>query len=149
MAGRKLGSKAEEEVVWMENVLMQLAHLHKKVEEYAAAKKGADSLLQPITRQLANIRQQGMMKNLGPLADAAGMLGVAAGRGSQMQRTRVLREGLVSFKQLLERVMKATIDADQREQHRKELEMNEARAQEKATKQAAAGSAPPPAPPAP
>ena len=144
MAGRKLGSKAEEEVVWMENVLIQLGNLNKKVEEYAMAKKGADSLLQPITRQLSNIRQQGMMKNLGPLADSAGMLGVAAGRGSQTQRTRVLREGLVSFKQLLERVMKATIDADVRDQHRKELEMNEARAAEKAAKEAAAGSPPPP-----
>ena len=144
MAGRKLGSKTEEEVVWMENVLMQLSHLNKKVEEYANAKKGADSLLQPITRQLSQIRQQGMMKNLGTLADSAGLLSMAAMRGSQMQRTRVLREGLVSFKQLLERVMKATIDADVRDQHRKELEMNEARAAEKAAKEAAAGSPPPP-----
>jgi len=143
MAGRKLGSKAEEEVVWMENVLIQLGNLNKKVEEYAMAKKGADSLLQPITRQLSNIRQQGMMKNLGPLADSAGMLGVAAGRGSQMQRTRVLREGLVSFKQLLERVMKATIEADQREQARKGVEMETNKAAAKAAKEEQTGGTPP------
>jgi len=143
MAGRKLGSKAEEEVVWMENVLIQLGNLNKKVEEYAMAKKGADSLLQPITRQLSNIRQQGMMKNLGPLADSAGMLGVAAGRGSQTQRTRVLREGLVSFKQLLERVMKATIEADQREQARKGVEMETNKAAAKAAKEEQTGGTPP------
>ena len=143
MAGRKLGTKAEEEVVWMEQVLMQLGNLNKKVEEYAVAKKGADSQLQPIVRQLSNIRQQGMIKNLGPLADSAGLLAVAAMRGSQMQRTRVLREGLNSFKQLIDRTMKATIEADQRDQVRKHDELEAAKVADKAAKAAAAPAAPP------
>src|SRR5262245_26369468 len=137
MAGRKLGTKAEEEVVWMESVIMQIAHLNKKVEEYAQAKKGVEAALQPIVRQLQNIRQQGMMKNLGPLADQAGLLSTAAMRGSQVQRTRVLRDGLASYKVAIERTMKATIDADQRDQARKHAELEAAKSAEAAAKQQA------------
>jgi hypothetical protein len=128
MAGRKLSAKTEEEVVFMEHILLQCDHLLKLTEEYAAAKKGADTYLQPITRQLAQIRQNAMMKNLGPIADQAGMLGVAAMRGSQVQRTRTLRDGVAAFKVALERTMKAAIEADQR--HRAEEE--KARADAKA-----------------
>lgn len=142
MAGRKLGTKAEEEVVWMEQVLMQISNLNKKVEEYAVAKKNADGQLQPIVRLLQNIRQQGMIKNLGPLADSAGLLAVGAMRGSQMQRTRVLREGLSSFKQLIDRTMKATIDADVRDQARKHTELEAAKVVDKAAKAAAAAVPP-------
>jgi len=130
MAGRKLSAKTEEEVVFMENLLTQCAHLTKLVEEYAVMKKNPEAAVQVITRQLSQIRQQAMIKNLGPVADYAGMLSVAAGRGSQMQRTRVMREGVVGFKQLLERTMKATIDADQRvraeAEHERAVERGEA-----------------------
>jgi hypothetical protein len=130
MAGRKLSAKTEEEVVFMENLLTRCAHLTKLVEEYAAMKKNPEAAVQVITRQLSQIRQQAMIKNLGPVADYAGMLSVAAGRGSQMQRTRVMREGVVGFKQLLERTMKATIDADQRvraeAEHERAVERGEA-----------------------
>ena len=130
MAGRKLSAKTEEEVVFMEHLLTQCAHLTKLVEEYAVMKKNPEAAVQVITRQLSQIRQQAMIKNLGPVADYAGMLSVAAGRGSQMQRTRVMREGVVGFKQLLERTMKATIDADQRvraeAEHERAVERGEA-----------------------
>ena len=130
MAGRKLSAKTEEEVVFMEQLLTQCAHLTKLVEEYAVMKKNPEAAVQVITRQLSQIRQQAMIKNLGPVADYAGMLSVAAGRGSQMQRTRVMREGVVGFKQLLERTMKATIDADQRvraeAEHERAVERGEA-----------------------
>jgi hypothetical protein len=130
MAGRKLSAKTEEEVVFMEHLLTQCAHLTKLVEEYAAMKKNPEAAVQVITRQLSQVRQQAMIKNLGPVADYAGMLSVAAGRGSQMQRTRVMREGVVGFKQLLERTMKATIDADQRvraeAEHERAVERGEA-----------------------
>jgi len=117
MSSLKLSPKAEEDVVFLENVLVQIGHLKAKVEEYAAAKKGED-LLMFITRRLTHIRQNAMIKNLGPIADAAGMLAVAAGRGSQVQRSRVLREGLVSYEQNVERTMKAIVSADER--HRAE-----------------------------
>jgi hypothetical protein len=128
MAGRKLSAKVEEEVVFMENLLHQCDHMTKRVEEYAAAKKNADDIAQAIVRQLQQIRQTAMIKNLGPLADQAGMLSVAAGRGSQMQRARVMREGIAGFKQLLERTMKATIDADQRQRQEAERMREAARA---------------------
>ncbi len=133
MAGRKLSSKTEEEVVFMEQLLLQCDTLTRKVEEYATCKtKGADQIVQQIVRQLSQVRQQAMMKNLGPLADAAGTLSILAGRGSQMQRTRTMRDGLVGFKQNIERTMKAAIDADQRTQALAEKEREVQRAAEKA-----------------
>ena len=115
MAGRKLSAKTEEEIVFMENMLLQCDGLSRKVEEYAACKtKGADAIAQGVTRHLGQFRQHAMQKNLGPLADAAGTLGILASRGSQMQRTRVMREGIINFKQLIERMMKAAIQADER-----------------------------------
>lgn len=115
MAGRKLSAQTEVEVVFMESLLLQLVGLNRKVEEYAACKtKAAEGMVQVITRHLSQFRQQAMMKNLGPLADAAGTLGILCSRGSQMQRTRTMREGIINFKQLIERMMKATIDADGR-----------------------------------
>ncbi len=128
MAGRKLSAKTEEEVVFMENLLVQCDHLKKLVEEYAAAKKGTEALVQVITRTLAQIRQRAMIANLGPLADQAGMLGIAAGRGSQVQRTRVLRDGIAGFKQVIERTMKAAIDADARHRHEEDTKRAAAKA---------------------
>jgi len=123
MAGRKLSAKTEEEVVFMEHLLLQCGILSRKVEEYGASKKNVESQVQSIVRDLAFIRQRAMMKNLGMVADAAGALSMQAGRGSQTQRTRVLRDGVITFKQLLDRVIKATIDADVRARHENEEAM--------------------------
>jgi hypothetical protein len=128
MAGRKLSAKTEEEVVFMEHLLAQCDHLNKLVEEYSAASKGTEALVQVITRTLSQIRQRAMIANLGAVADQAGTLGIAAGRGSQMQRTRTLRDGIVGFKQLLERTMKATIDADARQRATDEKKRVDAKA---------------------
>jgi hypothetical protein len=114
MAGRKLSAKTEEEVVFLEHVITEITHLKAKTEEYAGSKKGED-IVAGIIRQLTQIRQRAMIKNLGPIADAAGILAVAAGRGSPVQRARVLREGLVTYEQNVERTMKALIGADARE----------------------------------
>jgi len=128
MAGRKLSAKTEEEVVFMEHLLTQCEHLNKLVEEYASANKNTDAQVQVITRTLSQVRQRAMIANLGPLADQAGMLGIAAGRGSQMQRARTMRDGLAGFKQLIERTMKATIDADARTRAADEKKRVDARA---------------------
>jgi len=115
MAGKKLSAKTEEEVVFMEHMLLQCDGLTRKVEEYASCTtKAAEGMVQVIVRQLSQFRQQAMQKNLGPLGDAAGTLGILSSRGSQMQRTRTMREGIINFKILIERMMKATIDADGR-----------------------------------
>jgi hypothetical protein len=123
MAG-KLSAKAAEEVEYLELVLRNCVHLIALVEQYAGAKTKAasDMYTQQITRTLTQMRQNAMAKNLGFIADAAGTLGVAATRGSQVQRCRTLREGVVSLKQLVERTTKATIDADHRQRTEKERE---------------------------
>jgi hypothetical protein len=115
MAGKKLSAKTEEEVVFMEHMLLQCDGLTRKIEEYASCTtKAADGMVQVIVRNLSQFRQQAMQKNLGPLADAAGTLSILCGRGSQMQRSRIMRDGMVNFKILIERMMKAAIDADGR-----------------------------------
>ncbi len=135
MAGRKLSSKAEEEVGFMEQLLARCDALARPIEEYATAKKNADQYGQQVVRALQEMRQHAMMKNLGPVADAAGGLSVQCSRGSPLMRTRTMREGMVAFKQLIERTMKAMIDADQRQQHEKEVEMQRAKAAEHAAAQ--------------
>jgi hypothetical protein len=128
MAGRKLSARAEEEVIFLEGMLTSLDHLSAKTEEYWSATRGDADIIQAIVRQLSSMRQNAMMKNLGPIADNAGILSVAANRGSKMQRCRVLREGLVSYKQAIERTIKASIDADQRHAAEDEREREKARA---------------------
>lgn len=129
MAGRKLSAKTEEEVVFMEQLLLRCDTLTRKVEEYGATTKNPESQVQSIVRELSILRQKAMMKNLGSIGDAAGALAMQASRGSQTQRTRVLRDGVITFKQLLERVMKATIEADGRARHENEVAMAKLKAE--------------------
>lgn len=120
MAGLKLSAKAQEEADFLDSVMKKCDHMLGLAEQYASANRGADVFLTQITRELGHIRQNAMIKNLGFVADSAGMLGVAAGRGSQMQRARTLREGIAALKSLSERTMKAVVDTDKRERAQKE-----------------------------
>lgn len=142
MAGVKLSAKVQEEVVFMENMLLQVGTLTRKVEEYAACKtKAADGMVLTIIRHLSQFRQQAMQKNLGPLADAAGTLSILCGRGSQVQRSRIMRDGMAAFKQLIERMMKAAIAADLRQRGEAEKTMAAGKAVAAAEKTAAAEKA--------
>ncbi len=124
MAGLKLSAKAQEEHDFLEGLLKECDHLLALTEQYAGGKGASqDQVFQLITRTLGHIRQKAMIKNLGPIADAAGMLAVAAARGSIIQRARTLREGVSSYKQNVERTMKALIGADQREKAEQEKVM--------------------------
>ena len=133
MAGKKLSAKTEEDVVFMEHMLLQCDGITRKVEEYAACKtKAAEGMVQVIIRHLSQFRQQAMQKNLGPLGDAAGTLSILCGRGSQVQRSRIMREGIINFKILIERMMKAAIDADGRQRAEAERVMLADKAVERA-----------------
>ncbi len=131
MAG-KMGALAAEEYEFLEGVMRKCDHITSLVEQYAGANKGADVFLQQMTRTLSQVRQQAMGKNLGFVADHAGMLGIAAARGSQLQRARTIREGTIALKQLLERTMKALVDSDKREQANKAEALLATKAAEKA-----------------
>lgn len=116
MAGLKLSAQVQEEVDFLDGVLRKCDHLASLVEQYAGAKKGADMYASQLARELGHLRQQAMIKNLGFVADAAGGLGVAAGRsGSQMMKARTLRDGIVSFRALCERTIKAKVATDRAE----------------------------------
>lgn len=121
MAGVKLSAKAQEEVDFLDSLLKQCDHLAGLTEQYAGQKGTQQEVtFAGIVRTLGHIRQHAMMKNLGPIADAAGTLGVGAARGSPTQRARFLREGLASYKQNVERTQKAIVGADQRERAEQE-----------------------------
>jgi hypothetical protein len=130
MAGQKLSAKTEEELAFLEHLLVECDHIASKTEEYSSAYKGESDLITAIARQLAKMRQRAMMKNLGTIGDQAGMLAVAAGSGSKMQRCRVLREGIGSYKQLIARTMKAMADADARHFAQAAREQQDRRAEE-------------------
>jgi hypothetical protein len=124
MAGLKLSAKAQEEHDFLESLIHKCDHLAGLTEQYSGQKGSTqEQTFQQITRTLGHIRQNAMMKNLGPIADAAGMLAISAARGSIMQRVRTLREGLSSYKQNVERTMKALVGADLRERAENEKVM--------------------------
>lgn len=117
MAGQKLSAKAQEELEFLEGLVGKTSHLLALTEQYVGAKKGGqqEQIFSTIVHTLQHFRQNAMIRNLGPIADAAGMLAVAANRGSVVQRARMLREGLSSYKVNIERTMKALVGADLRE----------------------------------
>ena len=122
MAGEKLSAKATETIEFLDFMLVQCDHLAHAAEEYAAAKKPAqiEWVRQQISRDLGHLRQRAMVKNLGVLADEAGRLSVAASAGgSQMMKTRILRDGVSALKAAVERFRKAKVDADVAEQKKK------------------------------
>lgn len=139
MAGVKLSAKAQEEHEFLESLVGKCDHLAALTEQYVGAKGATqEQTFQLIVRTLQQIRQNAMIKNLGPIADAAGMLAVAAARGSVVQRARTLRDGLGSYKQNVERTMKALVAADVREKAEAEKVMAaRTRAKQQADREAA------------
>jgi len=121
MPGFKLSAKATETVEYLEAVLKLADHYTALVEQFAAAKtKNSDMYASQLARELSQLRQKAMMKNLGFIADTAGQLGVMASRGgSPMMKGRMLRDGVAAFRSLVERTIKGTIVADENEQKEK------------------------------
>ena len=111
----KLSAKASDAVEFLDYLLRQCELLVSQIEDYASAKKPAtaDWIRSQIARELGHLRQRAMVKNLGPLADDVGRLGIQASTsGSQQMKSRVLREGIGSLKAAVERRRKGTLDAD-------------------------------------
>ncbi len=128
MAGVKLSAKAQEIVEYLETVLKECDHFASLVEQFATAKTNPDLLSGQLARELQQLRQHAMIKNLGFVADTAGQLGVQAGRGgSQAMKSRVLRDGIVSLTALAERTQKAAIQADESERKEKEYQAAKAK----------------------
>ena len=120
MPSLKLSAKAEEAVEYLEQLLKETDHFASLVEQFAAARKDADAYSGQLSRELGRLRQKAMGRNLGFVADTAGQLSVMASRGgSPMMKGLVLRDGVASFRALLERTIKATIQADESAQREK------------------------------
>ena len=127
MAVLKPSGKTAETVEYLEGLLKQVDHFGALVEQFAAAKKGADMYSAQVSRELGQLRQKAMMRNLGFIADAAGQLGVMASRGgSPMMKARVLRDGVVALHALIERTIKGTITADESGQKEKAFQAEKA-----------------------
>jgi hypothetical protein len=115
MPTQKLSAKATETVEFLDYLLRQVDLLASQIEDYAGTKKPATAewIRGQVARELGHLRQRAMVKNLGPLADEVGRLGIQASTGgSQQMKSRVLREGIASLKAAVERRRKATVDAD-------------------------------------
>jgi hypothetical protein len=115
MAGQKLSAKATETVEFLDYLVRQCDLLVSQIEDFATTRKPAtaDWIRGQIARELAHLRQRAMVKNLGPLADELGTLGIQASTsGSQQMKSRVLREGIAALRSAVERRRKATVDAD-------------------------------------
>jgi len=136
MPGFKPSAKTTETVEYLETLLKEADHFSALVEQFAAAKKGGEMYAAQVARELGQLRQKAMMRNLGFVADAAGQLGVMASRGgSPMMKSRVLRDGVVSLHALIERTIKGLITADESEQKEKAyLAEKAAKAQAEAVK---------------
>ena len=136
MAGQKLSAKHQELVEYLESLAKECDHFASLVEQYAAAKSNPDQYSSVLSRELAQLRQKAMMRNVGFVADQAGQLSVVASRGgSPMMKSRMLRDGVVSLKALIERTIKGTIQADEGEKREKEfLAQKAAKAQAEAVK---------------
>ncbi len=136
MAGVKLSAKNQETVEYLEKVGTECDHFAALVEQFASAKTNADQFSSQLARELQQLRQKAMIQNLGFVADTAGQLSVAAGRGgSPVMKSRMLRDGIASLKALVERTIKATIQADASEKKEKEfLEAKAKKAQAEAVK---------------
>ncbi len=129
MAGSKLSAKATETIEYLEALLKETDHFAALVEQYAAAKtKGSDAYATQLGRELGHLRQKAMMRNLGFIADTAGQLSVMASRGgSPMMKSRMLRDGVVAFRSLVERTIKGTMVADENEQKEKTYQAEKAK----------------------
>ncbi len=136
MAGVKLSAKNQELVDYLDSLFKEMDHFAALVEQFASAKTNADQFSSQLSRELAQLRQKAMMRNVGFIADSAGQLSVAASRGgSPMMKARVLRDGVVSLRALLERTIKGIIQADEGEKREKEfLAQKAAKAQADAVK---------------
>jgi len=157
---QKLTAKNQELVDYLDTLLKEMDHFASLVEQYAAAKSNPDQYSSLLSRELAQLRQKAMMRNVGFIADSAGQLSVAASRGgSAMMKARMLRDGVVSLKALIERTIKGTIQADEGEKREKEFQAQKAakaqaeavkhRVLEEEAKEAAKQAAAKPAAPAP
>ncbi|MGD0992016.1 MAG: hypothetical protein ABR998_06065 [Gemmatimonadales bacterium] len=119
---QKLTAKNQELVDYLDTLLKEMDHFASLVEQYAAAKSNPDQYSSLLSRALSQLRQKAMMRNIGFIADAAGQLSVAASRGgSPMMKARMLRDGVVSLKALIERTIKGTIQADEGDKREKEF----------------------------
>lgn len=136
MPGYKPSAKTTETVEYLETLLKEANHFGALVEQFAAAKKGGEMYAAQVSRELGQLRQKAMMRNLGFIADAAGQLGVMASRGgSPMMKSRVLRDGVVSLHALIERTIKGMITADESQQKEKAYQAEKAaKAQAEAVK---------------
>jgi hypothetical protein len=111
--GTKLSAKAQERIDFLDKVAKKLDRLHSLTEQLAAAKSGGDQLSSQIARECQQLRQGAIINNLGPLADAVGQMGMAVKRGGSPQtKARALREGMSSARPMVERLIKATLEAE-------------------------------------
>lgn len=119
MAG-KLSPAAQGRIADLQLLESKVQRVHGLVELFATARANADQYLIPMTRQFARLKIELMGMGLDAMSQLAGSMEIASKRGlSQVQKGRILREGVGSLKFQLELAQRAIVSEDQEAQREK------------------------------
>jgi len=105
MAGKKLDGAGTAKLKTLDDALGQLQTIHGKVETYAleVKRQGNPAVILLQVRRLLPLLAGLLKPQFGLIADQVTALNLAAGRGgADVQRVRVLREGVAATRQALE-----------------------------------------------
>lgn len=115
MAGL-LSPQAQQKVAALRDMSDKVQHVHGMVERFAASRdqKQAEQLSPPLKRAFGRLKLQLMGAGLDTLAQLAGSMEIAAGRGGSAQsKARILREGVGSLKFQIEHESRKVVSEDE------------------------------------
>lgn len=118
MAGR-ISPAAQQRINLIGEFLDRVYRVHGLVEQYAAAKQNADAFEMPIRRAFDQLKMGFTGAGLDALSQLAGSMTMAMRRGgSQVTRTRIMREGVGSMRFQLELEQRAVANEDMARQQK-------------------------------
>lgn len=116
-----LSPAALQKLATLHHMTERVQHLHGLVERYAATRdpRQLEPLVQPMKRAFGRLKLELSGAGLDTMAQLAGSMEIAAGRGGAPQmKSRILREGVGSLRFQLEQEGRAVAREDQAAQAR-------------------------------
>jgi hypothetical protein len=113
MAG-KMSPSAALRVAELEAYMPKVMHLNNLIENYAAAKVGADNFLASLKRAADQLKMKLLSAGFAQMSQLCGAIVMTASRaGNQNTKTRALREHMGNLKFQLEFEIRSTIREDE------------------------------------
>ena len=119
MAGL-LSPQAQQKVAALHQMSEKVQHVYGLVERFAAVRDQhqAEVLSQPLKRAFGKLKRDLMGQGFDTMAQLAGSMEIAAGRGSAVQtKARILREGVGSLRFQVEHEARQVVAEDERMRH--------------------------------